>query len=353
MKRLLLAFGILLCASVASAWQYAPPPAPGEWFPLGGDRYQGSTYIWRAWYNCGWQYEIVKPVVIVPAIGSPTFWQDAEKNEYKAEESRSQKDFLERRFQVGDSPGGTGYESSGFTIRQQGIAPGLVQGGNTLQGYTDEYANPDWMAQAQQLINENLRRDEMVNEGNQKQNLYTTAAIQQFGDRAERLNNVRVAARGYVETLKAMQAPPEQTISAWQKKPAQSPQQQAAPYRSSQARPPAPVEMIGCVKCHNGVNSKAVNFNLEALAQLSTDNRDQLASEALRRQQLPETEPEFMPRGGKKNPEDKALKIAETIAGHAAHRAPAGTQQYDDHGVGTPQGSPLPPPPTPAEQSGY
>lgn len=302
-KRLLRLLRRRACLTVAATLMICTVASAGEWRHLGGSNYTDGRWVYSATYSCGcWNYK-----KLYPDSASKDFWDDALNWEAKAESDQKKADYLNARYPGRGTGTYYGQSETGVSVLQQGYAPGLVQGGQTLYGLASlPVATPidatALLHEAQRLTDRTLGLAQYAQAGSQQ---LVSQAIEGNSKAAQIIASAQVAAA-------AIQAanPPTTEVKTYQRGPATPPQQQY------EQPPPQPqtdqhgsvnyqraYQIAGlavCSKCHSGAQAKAGLdlSSMAAIAALPLDRRIELGSEVKRRLALPVNDAQHMPHNG-------------------------------------------------------
>jgi mono/diheme cytochrome c family protein len=104
----------------------------GTWEYIGHGVYRGDSYYWSAYQKCGqWYYNKLAPVVQLPVVGAPGFWEKMAELNVHADEIADQSNYVRSRW-----PGRypiANVETTGFNVLTQGYQPNLVRSGTTVE----------------------------------------------------------------------------------------------------------------------------------------------------------------------------------------------------------------------------
>ncbi len=309
----LLRYGAIILAVIAAIALTAalcnaqvPAPGQGDWVPLGNGYYRGNSWVWKVTQNCYGQYCYAKayPVVTVPVVGQPDFYQAALASLTKQQSETEQRQFLQQMFpgQALQTAGyANGYTKTGVSVYQQGY----VQGGQTLYGTASYNAsNVDVngiIHEAQRLADRVLGASEAAVAG--AQDIVATAV-----DGNSKAAQITASAQVAAAAIQAAN-PPVQRVEATRTEPAQ-------PAQSTYQTPPPPpgphtgdsgsvnqllygkVALAQCTACHSGPAPKgSLDLSLAAIASLGPAERAELAGKVANRID-PNAEPDKrMPKG--------------------------------------------------------
>ncbi len=296
---------LLLCAP-AVAQEVIPAPGQGDWVNEGPGLWRGTSWHWRVTKNCYgcYSYQRLYPVVTVPVVGKPDFYELALQSLTKQQSETEQRQFLQQMFPVQalQTAGySNGYTKTGVSVYQQGY----VQGGSTLYGTaTYSASNVDIngvIHEAQRLADRVLGASEAAVAG--AQDIVATAV-----DGNSKAAQITASAQVAAAAIQAAN-PPVQRVEATKTEPAPLPPQQM----QQPPQPPGPhvgdsgsvnqllygkVALAQCTACHSGPAPKgSLDLSLAAIASLGPAERAELAGKVANRID-PAAEPDKrMPRG--------------------------------------------------------
>lgn len=188
----------------------APAPGYGEWTYLGGNRYRGSSWIWEAYYNCGWHYnKILK-------LDDPDFYTRYAELQFKDEDNQRKADLLRAR-QPLQAAGQT--VTTGFNILQQGYQKNLVQSGTTVQSTGEYFAPLDVNA----MWHEAFRLKEASTAADHQLSQQLQGTVQTAVDGNSAVARIQAAKELALATLAATAPPPVTSATVFQSQTVQQP----------------------------------------------------------------------------------------------------------------------------------
>ncbi len=304
---------VLLLAASAVAQEAIPAPGQGDWVNEGPGLWRGTSWHWRVTKNCYgcYSYQRLYPVVAVPVVGKPDFYELALQSLTKQQSETEQRQFLQQMFpgQALQTAGySNGYTKTGVSVYQQGY----VQGGSTLYGTASYNAsNVDVngiIHEAQRLADRVLGASEAAVAGAQD---IVATAVDGNSKAAQITASAQVAAAAIqaanppvqrVEATKTEPAPPppiprdqvDGMINRGELQPWTPPQPGATP-----PPPPGPhtgdsgsinqalwgrIALQQCTACHSGPAPKgSLDLSLAAIASLGPAERAELAGKVANR----------------------------------------------------------------------
>ncbi len=318
MKSVVICVGFFFCVfppvdwpkpSHLNAQEAIPAPGQGDWVNEGPGLWRGTSWHWRVTKNCYgcYSYQRLYPVVAVPVVGKPDFYELALQSLTKQQSETEQRQFLQQMFpgQALQTAGySNGYTKTGVSVYQQGY----VQGGQTLYGTASYNAsNVDVngiIHEAQRLADRVLGASEAAVAG--AQDIVATAV-----DGNSKAAQITASAQVAAAAIQAAN-PPVQRVEATRTEPAQ-PAQPAQPTYQTPPPPPGPhtgdsgsinqalwgrIALQQCTACHSGAAPKGqLDLSLSAIASLGPAERAELAGKVANRIDPAAPEDKRMPRG--------------------------------------------------------